>query len=203
LIKVILSLQHRTIPPSLHYHSPNPHIAFDELKLKVNKELTEWPSGENAALAGVSSFGFGGTNVHMIIREAPQKKQKEEKKRKHSTVADFHLLPLSANSPSALHSLARAFRKLLAPGSPFAASDICHSASRRRSQFDYRLAVVGSSNEELISGLQAFENGEPHPNLFYAGDIAPRPRKLAFVFSGQGGQWLGMCRQLLKQGTCF
>ena len=203
LIKVILSLQHRTIPPSLHYHSPNPHIAFDELKLKVNKELTEWPSGENAALAGVSSFGFGGTNVHMIIREAPQKKQKEEKKRKHSTVADFHLLPLSANSPSALHSLARAFRKLLAPGSSFAASDICHSASRRRSQFDYRLAVVGSSNEELISGLQAFENGEPHPNLFYAGDIAPRPRRLAFVFSGQGGQWLGMCRQLLKQEPVF
>ena len=91
LIKVILSLKHRTIPPSLHYHSPNPHIPFDELNLRVNNELNSWPSGPGPALAGVSSFGFGGTNVHMVVREAVNNKQDEEDKRTDSF--NFFQLP--------------------------------------------------------------------------------------------------------------
>ena len=78
LIKVILSLKHRTISPSLHYHSPNPHIPFDELHLRVQNELTSWPSVSGPALAGVSSFGFGGTNVHVVVREADKISRKKK-----------------------------------------------------------------------------------------------------------------------------
>ena len=69
LIKVILTIKHRTLPASLHYHSPNPHIPFDELNLRVNDELSPWPSDSGPALAGVSSFGFGGTNVHLVVSD--------------------------------------------------------------------------------------------------------------------------------------
>ncbi len=149
-IKVILSLKHRTIPPSLHYHSPNPHIPFDELNLRVNNELNLWPSGPDPALAGVSSFGFGGTNVHMVVREARNNKQDEEdNKHIHSTDSYCHLLPLSANSPGALHSLAGTFLNLLTLDTSIALIDICYAASVRRSQYGYtvwRQLVVPEMN---------------------------------------------------------
>ena len=205
LIKVILSLKHRTIPPSLHYHSPNPHIPFDELKLRVNSELNSWPSEpDQTALAGVSSFGFGGTNVHIIVREAiSYKKNEEENKQGDSTFSNCYLLPLSARSPDALHSLADSFMKLLATDSDITANDICYAASTRRSQYDYRLAVVSNSQKELHNNLQAFIRGDPDPNVIISSGVSHRQPKLAFVFSGQGGQWYGMGRELLKQEPVF
>ena len=72
LIKVVLALRHREIPPSLHYTTPNPHIPFDSLGLRVQQRLAPWPDHDGPALAGVSSFGFGGTNVHVVLEEAPR-----------------------------------------------------------------------------------------------------------------------------------
>ncbi len=205
LIKVILSLKNRTIPPSLHYHSPNPHIPFDELKLRVNSELNSWPSdSDHPALAGVSSFGFGGTNVHVIVSEAiSYKKDEKEKKQIDSTYSNCFLLPLSAHSPDALHPLADSFIELLADDSDITANDICYAASARRSQYDYRLAVVGNSRNELHNNLQAFIRREQNPNVIIGSGVAHRLPKLAFVFSGQGGQWFGMGRELLKQEPVF
>jgi len=202
LIKVVLSLQHRTIPPSLHYQSPNPHIPFDALNLQVQNELKPWPAGAGPALAGVSSFGFGGTNVHLIVREAGNHKQDEADEQNHSTDSTCHLLPLSANSDESLRSLAGAFQELLAADF-ITTKDLCYAAGVRRSQFDYRLAAIGHSREELSAGLLAFLRDESDPNLIPGGRVPDRPPRLVFVFSGQGGQWYGMGRELLKQEPVF
>ena len=201
LIKVVLSLGHRTLPPSLHYHSPNPHIPFEALKLRVQNVLEPWPAGPDPALAGVSSFGFGGANVHLILCEADKNWQDENSAEQ--IPATCHLLPLSAPSAEALLSVAGAFREMLASHAPAATKDLCDAAGRRRSQFDNRLAVIGHTRHELYAGLQAFLQNEQDPHLLPDGLAPDRPPRLAFVFSGQGGQWYGMGRELLQQEPVF
>lgn len=204
LLKVILSLKHRMIPPNLHYNSPNPHIHFDELNLSVHNRLNPWPSVSGPALAGISSFGFGGTNVHMIVREADyQSQEKKYNEKLDSTTTDFHLLPLSENNYENLRSIARAFQEILASYLSVATKDICIAAGQRRSQFNYRLAVSGNSREQLHNSLEAFICGKQDPNLFFAKEVPGPQPKLVFVFPGQGGQWYGMGRELLKQESVF
>ncbi len=204
LIKVILTIKHRTLPASLHYHSPNPHIPFDELNLRVNDELSPWPSDSGPALAGVSSFGFGGTNVHLVVSDTGDINHSNESYDQiNSSVPNSYLLPLSARSPEALKSIASDFLKLLAPDSSVTANDLCYAASLRRSQYDYRLAAIGNSRNEIYDSLQSFLMGGLDPNLFLGSEVHDRQPKLAFVFSGQGGQWYGMCRELLRQEPVF
>ncbi|MEO8414897.1 MAG: SDR family NAD(P)-dependent oxidoreductase [Ginsengibacter sp.] len=204
LIKVILSLKHRTIPPSLHYLSPNPHIPFKELNLRVHNELNPWPVDSVPGIAGVNSFGFGGTNVHMIVCEAANNKQDEQDNAKiHSTASDCHLLPLSASSIETLQMLASSFQKILASDSSVVIKDLCYAASMRRSQYDCRLAAIGNSRKELCDSIQAFLRKEQDPNLFTGSLVPDRKPRLAFVFPGQGGQWYGMCRELLNQYPVF
>lgn len=203
LIKVILSLKHRSLPPSLHFHSPNPHIPFTDLNLRVQNKLTAWPPGTEPALAGVSSFGFGGTIVHLVVQEAKQEHSKSDDEQPQSAASTEYLLPLSARNSDALRTLAKNFQDLLATDFPIATKDLCYAASLRRSQYDYRLAALGHSRKELHDSLKAFLGGEPDHHLITGGNVPGRRPKLAFVFPGQGGQWYGMGRDLLKQEPVF
>ncbi|MEP6948357.1 MAG: SDR family NAD(P)-dependent oxidoreductase [Ginsengibacter sp.] len=204
LLKVILSLKHRVIPPSLHYHSPNPHISFDDLNLCVQDKLSIWPSGPGPAIAGVSSFGFGGTNVHMVLREANQNSGEETNNKKmDSETTDVYLLPLSANTVGQLHFVAGTFKKILTSNLSVSLHDICTAACKKRSMFDYRLAVIGNSRNQFDNSLEAFLRQEQDPNLFSVDNISEHRSKLVFVFQGQGGQWYGMGRDLLKQEPVF
>ena len=201
LIKVALALRHREIPPSLHFEKPNPHIPFDELPLRVQTTLSPWPAESGPALAGVSSFGFGGTNAHVVLEEAPAAIiGMPNAERKIGT----HLLPLSARSPEALQSLARAYQNLLAtPESAVSLPDVCYTASARLSHHDHRLAVTGNSPAQLMESLEAFLRGETRPGLSSGRKPSARGRKLVFVFPGQGSQWFGMGRRLLEQEAVF
>jgi myxalamid-type polyketide synthase MxaE and MxaD len=201
LIKVALALRHREIPPSLHFEKPNPHIPFDELPLRVQTTLSPWPAESGPALAGVSSFGFGGTNAHVVLEEAPPAIiGMPDAERKIGT----RLLPLSARSPQALQSLARAYQDFLAtPESAASLPDVCYTASVRLSHHEYRLAVTGNSPAQLLESLEAFGRGEARPGLSSGRELSARRRKLVFVFAGQGGQWFGMGRRLLEQEAVF
>ena len=201
LIKVALALRHREIPPSLHFEKPNPHIPFDELPLRVQTTLSPWPAESGPALAGVSSFGFGGTNAHVVLEEAPPAViGMPGAERKIGT----HLLPLSARSPEALQALARAYQNFLAtPESAVSLRDVCYSTSARLSHHDYRLAVTGNSPAELMESLEAFLRGETRPGLSSGRKLSSRRRKVVFVFPGQGSQWFGMGRRLLEQEAVF
>jgi myxalamid-type polyketide synthase MxaE and MxaD len=205
LIKVALALNHLQIPPSLHFQEPNPHIPFDELSLRVQITLGPWPAHSGPALAGVSSFGFGGTNAHVVLEQAPQSDLRMQNREwKFGDSESAHLLPLSARSPEALNSLARAYQNsLAAPESTVSLHDLCYSASVRRSHHDYRLAVTGHSLEQLSEVLEAFLRGESRPGLSSGPKISGRRRKLVFVFPGQGSQWFGMGRKLLEQEAVF
>ena len=194
LIKVALALRERTLPPSLHYTVPNPHIPFEELGLRVADQLTPWPDHTGPALAGVSSFGFGGTNVHAVLEEAPTNGAIAD----HFVSAGADILPLSAHTPEALVALARAYRDTLTNHSnghvPTALHDVC--ASRRHSNhFDYRAALIANSTDDLVARLEAFVAAPTY--------AVHAPGRLAFVFSGQGSQWTGMSRQLLRQEPAF
>jgi acyl transferase domain-containing protein/acyl carrier protein len=204
LIKVVLSIKHRMILPSLHYQSPNPHIPFDELHLRVQNELTLWASGSGPAIAGVSSFGFGGTIVHVVVCEADQNKHGEESRKQiQSNVTDIYLLSLSAKSLESLQSLAGNFKEFLVTDFSADIKDICYAAGLRRSQYDYRLAVIGHSRKDLYDSLDAFTGGEQDAGLFTGIVIPEHQHKPVFVFAGQGGQWHGMGRELLKKEPVF
>lgn len=203
LVKVVLALQERTIPPSLHFATPNPHIPFGELGLRVAADVTPWPAHQGAALAGVSSFGFGGTNVHVVLEEAPSSVPGRHADLPAAGTAD--VLLVSAHSAQALRALAHAHRDLLSgpeSGDRPSFPDVC-AASRRRNHLEHRLALVAGSTEELIESLDGFLSGASQPGVA-CGDGSPIGKgKLAFVFSGQGSQWLGMGRELMQQEPAF
>lgn len=202
LVKVALSLRQRAIPPSLHFETPNPHVPFDDLGLRVQNVLTPWPEHAGPALAGVSSFGFGGTNVHVVLEEALEPEADAHAAERASTPDRVELLPLSAHSPQALVALARACRDLLAaPPSceRVSLADICASAGLRRNHLDHRVALVARSTPELIASLDDFLDGASRPNVVSGRSAGDGGARLAFVFSGQGSQWYGMGRELLHE----
>ncbi|WP_404790315.1 type I polyketide synthase [Altericista sp. CCNU0014] len=204
LIKVVLALQHRQIPASLHFQQPNPYIPLAKLPLQVQTTLEPWPGEGAPALAGVSSFGFGGTNAHVILEAAPEAASLASQSRQPD--ASAYLLPLSAKSPEALKSLAQAYRTFLdrsASESIPALQDLCYTASLRRSHHDHRLSIAFRDRSELVEKLQAFDRGELPVGLAAGQRKRSRPPKLAFVFPGQGPQWWAMGRELWHQEPAF
>jgi acyl transferase domain-containing protein/acyl-CoA synthetase (AMP-forming)/AMP-acid ligase II/acyl carrier protein len=198
LIKAALAIKHGEIPPSLHFQEPNPHIPFDQLPLYVPGEAAPWPEGPSPRLAGVSAFGFGGTNVHLVLEGEPTSATAEPPTA--VKPARPYVLPLSARSPEALQDLARLYRDRLADGDadPAAFRDLAYSATLRRSHHDHRLALVASAADEAADLLQGYLRGEVRGGLAAGRRIPIGRPKLAFVFSGQGVSWVGVGRELIE-----
>lgn len=214
LIKVALALKHRQIPPNLHFQTPNPEIPFEELRLRVPQTLEPWfQNGKEPRLAGVNSFGAGGTNAHVILEgfeteEGTERSPVANPNQQDEAVAEERALPLplSARSPEALKASARAYLDFLTaekPGQEVQFSDLCSNASLRRDHHDHRLAVVASSKEDLAQRLEAFLLGETRRGMSSGRVVSGRSHKLTFVFSGMGQQWWAMGRQLLAQEPVF
>ncbi|MDF5730186.1 MAG: type I polyketide synthase, partial [Rhizonema sp. PD38] len=193
LIKVVLCLQHKEIPPHLHLTQINPYISIEGTPLSIPTELQKWLTGKEPRLAGVSSFGFGGTNAHVILEEASATALVETEIERPK-----HILTLSAKSELALQELAQRYVETM-PASPLA--DVCYTANSARSHFDYRLAVVAESTVQLREQLQAFATNRETSGL-RSGHRTQKPPRLAFLFTGQGSQYVGMGRELyLTQPT--
>jgi acyl transferase domain-containing protein/acyl carrier protein len=199
LIKVALAIKHEEIPANLHFREPNPLIPFIDLPLRVQTKLGPWPAELGPPLAGVSSFGFGGTNAHVVLQQAPRSPGTSGRA---TVTRPCYLLPLSARSPEALQAIAQTYQTFLST-SECSLHDICHTASVRRNHHDYRIAVAGTSAQQLIDGLAAFLQGETRIGLSSGRKASASHRKLVFVFSGQGSQWFGMGRMLLHQEPVF
>jgi len=177
LMKVVLAMQHGEIPPHLHLTNLNPHIAETGVSFTIPTKLTPWlPGKDGKLLAGVSSFGFSGTNSHVILESPPprEKPGEEEKpgfspsreKPGFSKKPGFweeeqpYLLTLSAKSETALQELARCYAGYLKTHPEVELGDICFTAYTGRTHFEHRLAVVGSSREEMVEKLLAAGTGE-------------------------------------------
>ncbi len=205
LIKTVLCLQHGEIPPHLHFTKLNPHLSLANTPFEIHPNGCAWPSGAEKRIAGVSSFGFGGTNAHVILQGADEtqgaKKDKEGKEP--NVIATCRLLPLSARSPEALHTLAQSYQKFLSHA-PCSVHDLGYTASARRTHHEYRLALVARSLEEAEQKLENFFEEEESASVITA-SCKPSDRQpgLAFVFSGQGPNWFGIGRELLQQEKTF
>ena len=198
MAKAALALKHGTIPPSLHFTQPNPHIPFERLTCGCNSAhtLDRRPDGR---IAGVSSFGFGGTNAHVILEEPPSPGAAAQGELQRP----LHVLPLSAKNWQALDELAARYAVLLAEQPDLDVGDLCAAVGRGRSHFTERAAFVAATSSELREQLQHFAAKELHVGG-HVGSVtrAGRP-KVAFLFTGQGAQYLGMGRRLYDTQPTF
>ncbi|RUT04204.1 hypothetical protein DSM106972_044320 [Dulcicalothrix desertica PCC 7102] len=204
LIKVALSLKHRKIPPSLHFLKSNPYIPFDKICLRVQQKLEAWPESDFPALAGVSSFGYGGTNAHIVLEEAPLELENSKAKNQNQELIErpLHLLALSAKSENALRSLAKSYEEFLIH-STASVADVCFATNTGRTHFESRLAVVADSNIQLRERLLAFADGRETTGIVSGLVNANKHPEVAFLFTGQGSQYVDMGRQLYESQPIF
>ena len=207
IMKVVLSMQHEAIPRNLHFQRLNQLISLEGTPLVIPTETMPWKAGDKPRFAGVSAFGMSGTNAHVVLAEAPRPPPVAAAQPA-PAAREVHLLPLSARSPEALRARAQDYQRFLKASSegapaPSSLEDIGYTAALRRSHHEHRLAIVGRSRQEIIASLEAFSRGKPHHGVS-SGYAAPgAPRRLVFVFSGQGSQWIGMGRELLEKEEVF
>ncbi len=225
LLKAMLVLIHGEIPPHLHFKEPSPHIPWKEYSISVPTQCTPWPSSSGRRIAAVSSFGFSGTNVHLVMEEAPNAgpligggEESAERRSEEGTdggggeimatlkpVIDrpIHLLTVSAKSEGVLKKLANRYEHYLAEHPEADIADVCYTANAGRSHFEHRLSMVAASAEQMRQNLAAMGTElEPAGSNRGHADLTQRLEPV-FLFTGQGGQYTNMGRGLYESEPTF
>lgn len=198
LIKTALCLYHRTIPANLHFREPNPAVPWDSMPLRIPTDRVDLRHDERSLIAGVSSFGISGANAHIVLTEYTRPKDTATPCK--PPVPGPNILLLSAQSKSALRDLTVSYAEFLSTdgaGRELNLRDICHTAALRRKHLSSRLAVTGSTHEEIERKLCDYLAQGAADGVLASDALSCAPR-VAFVFPGQGSQWLGMGRDLLR-----
>jgi phthiocerol/phenolphthiocerol synthesis type-I polyketide synthase E len=191
LIKTVLALGHKEIPPSLHFKRPNPKIDFAGGPFFVNAELKRWEMDGAPRRAGVSSFGIGGTNAHVIVEEPPERPEPRES-------SPWQLLLLSARTEPALERMTDNLAGYLQANPGANLADVCHTLQVGRKTFDYRRALVCRDAADAWGALAARDATRVSTRF-----EKPRAREVVFMFSGQGAQRVGMGRGLYEREPEF
>lgn len=219
LIKAVLSLQHRQIPPHLHLEEVNPHIASRGFPIAFPRELRAWPTADGARIAGVSSFGLSGTNAHVVLAEAPSESAGQDVEPGGDATgrdatpdpATPNIVTLSAKSPTALAELARNTSDRVAAQGGLALADLARTTNLGRSHLGHRLAVVATSTGDAVESLDAFARGMsptgdgPIDRWVVTDPVAGSPTAagVALLFTGHGSQYAGMGRRLYESEPVF
>ncbi|MDD4907313.1 MAG: type I polyketide synthase, partial [Methylobacter tundripaludum] len=192
LCKTVLALQHRQIPPTLHFERPNPEIDFENSPFYVNDRLRDWPSNGAPRRAGVSSFGIGGTNAHLIVEEAPEPSAS-------LSARPWQVLILSARSHSVVDNLRTSLAAHLQEHADLNLADAAYTLGLGRRQFGHRIAVVCRDRQDAVTALQT-------PERYRLGHIPKtqtEDRSIAFLFPGQGSQYVAMGADLYRTEPVF
>ncbi|MFE5331961.1 SDR family NAD(P)-dependent oxidoreductase [Embleya sp. NPDC056575] len=200
LLKVALSIRHRMLPPSLHFVAPPPEIPLDDLGLRVQTAPTPWPRPDRPLVAGVSSFGMGGTNCHLVLTEAPLPVSKVGLSIGRPVEAGAVAWPIAGRTAGALRGQADRLSAFLAE-EVSSAADIGRSLATTRTAFRHRAVVVGADPAELRRRLREFAAGAAVAGVVEG--QAAATGKVVFVFPGQGAQWAGMALELIASVTEF
>lgn len=217
LLKTVLSVRHRRLPASLNFVTPNPAIDFEGLALRVRTESGPWPDESRPLVAGVSSFGVGGTNAHVVVAEAPAAAagtsaaspaadagvpapSAASPAEAGASVAPL-LWPVSARSAPALRAQAARLLALVEEQPGPDPVSLGRSLATSRSAFEHRAVVTGTERGELVDGLRALARGGQALNLVQG--TAHRSGRTVFVFPGQGSQWEAMARELFATAPAF
>ncbi|MFF4648230.1 type I polyketide synthase, partial [Streptomyces sp. NPDC001389] len=196
VIKMVMAMQHGTLPATLHLDEPSPHVDWSAGAVRLLTGAVAWPETEGPRRAGVSSFGVSGTNAHVILEQpAPEPDAPDTGAAPTAGSGRAPLLwPLSARTPEALPEQARRLLAYVREHPQAEPAAIGHALATTRAQLPHRAAVVGRDRDELLAALTAFVRQEPTGRAFQG--TAARKTRTAFLFSGQGSQRLGMGREL-------
>ncbi|PTL75145.1 type I polyketide synthase [Vitiosangium sp. GDMCC 1.1324] len=192
LIKAVLSLEHQKLTPSLHFEKPSPEIDFANSPFYVNTTLADWKAPANGPRrAGVSSFGVGGTNAHVVLQEAPPLAPS-------STSRPVQLLVLSAKSEAALEVATDNLARHLKENPGVHLPDVAHTLQVGRQAMAFRRVVVSRDREEAVRALETRD-----PQRVWTGSPTAQDRPVAFLFPGQGSQYVDMARELYASEPVF
>lgn len=198
LIKAALVLRHRTVPATLHVTEPLPVLSRPDGPLRLALDTHDLPRDERQAIVGVSAFGVSGSIGHVVLSGLSDARSGFDHDERPG-----YLLPLSARHGEALRQSATRYAELLSKRDSPSLADVCHTAAMRRTHFERRAAVVGADRAELVAGLVALAEGRSAEQVIGNGrEMAGRPR-IVFVYPGQGSQWPGMARELLRTSQVF
>jgi acyl transferase domain-containing protein len=199
VLKAALALRHETIPPHLHFRRPTPHVDWAKLGVRVPIKATPWrTAGERSRVAGISSFGFSGTNAHAVLAEAPATADAAT-----AWQRPRHVLALSARTPEALDAMMADYQAHLQKHPEQDVADICHTAGVGRAAFAHRLALHAATSLEAAEKLGRLRAGQDVPGAFRFETDPKGAAKVAFLFTGQGSQYIGMGRQLYETQPVF
>ncbi len=219
LIKLVLALQHKQIPPHLHLTKRNPYIPWEDFAIDIPTTLTPWEEINGRRIGATSSFGFSGTNAHVILQGANEDKKEKEPSLSSAVIErPWHVLALSAKSGEALRDLALRYERhlashnnsLLEGGQGGVARDahntlanVCFTANAGRSHFSHRVALLAQSSQEMQSKLTAFAHDPSSAEDLHNELPNSKRPEVVFLFTGQGAQYLNMGRQLYETQPVF
>jgi acyl transferase domain-containing protein/acyl carrier protein len=203
LIKASLCLKHNEVPPQANLIEPNPNIPFDELGLRLPRKMEKLPNDGRPVCVGINSFGYGGTNAHIILQQAPRQKTTVEDISTTRSATQPEVLTLSARDRAALTKLAQSYIDVLSVDDAPTLRDLCFSASVHRAHHEHRLAVVASSVAEMELELSDFVESGLSSQACVGTTHTRSGCEPVFVFSGMGPQWWAMGRELYEHEPVY
>ncbi|MEM7417081.1 MAG: type I polyketide synthase [Gemmatimonadota bacterium] len=192
LMKIVLSMTHEALPPHLHFEEPTPQVAWDSIPVEVVRELRPRVDADRPRRAGVSGFGFSGTNAHLIVESYSPEEQAGP------TARGADIIPISGQTPDAVRDAAAAIRDQLSEAGPDEVIDVAHTLAKGRSPMAFRATAIGADRDALLAALGDLADGGAEPQAAGAASGG-----VAFLFTGQGAQYPGMARELYRGSAVF